>query len=97
MANRLSYELRADGVLYSLQGNISILVKRKSPSRVQVELGREDTLIPPESGDLGTPKAYRAQSCRRRTDRHLSPCRGQPEEGRPDPARVYTRGGAKQR
>jgi len=54
VTNRLSYELRADGVLYSLQGNISILVKRKSSSRVQVELWREDTLISPESGDLGT-------------------------------------------
>ena len=54
MANRLTYELRSDGVLYSLHGGISALVKRKSPTRVQVELWREDALIPPESGDLGT-------------------------------------------
>lgn len=54
MANRLSYELRSDGILYSLHGGINALVKRKSPTRVQVELWREDTLIPPESGDLGT-------------------------------------------
>ena len=54
MANILSYELRSDGILYSLHGGISALVKRKSPSRVQVELWKDDTLVPPESGDLGT-------------------------------------------
>jgi hypothetical protein len=54
LANRLSYELRSDGILYSLHGGINALVKRKSPTRVQVELWREDTLVPPESGDLGT-------------------------------------------
>jgi hypothetical protein len=54
VANKLSYELRSDGVLYSLQGGISALIKRKRPSRVRVELWREDTLIAPETGDLGT-------------------------------------------
>ncbi|MDQ4042522.1 MAG: hypothetical protein M3118_01720, partial [Actinomycetota bacterium] len=54
MSNKLSYELRSDGILYSLKGGIGALIKRKSPSRVQVELWREDVLIPPESGDLGT-------------------------------------------
>jgi hypothetical protein len=52
--NKLTYELRSDGVLYSLHSGISALIKRKSPSRVQVELWRGDMLVPPESGDLGT-------------------------------------------
>jgi hypothetical protein len=54
VVNSLSYELRSDGVLYSLHGGISALVKRKSPSRMQVELWKEDLLVPPETGDLGT-------------------------------------------
>ena len=54
MANKLTYELCSDGVLYSLHSGISALIKRKSPSRVHVELWKEDTLLPPESGDLAT-------------------------------------------
>jgi hypothetical protein len=52
MANELTYELRSDGVLYTLDDSISALIKRKSPSRVQIELWRGDALVPPESGDL---------------------------------------------
>ena len=54
MANRLFYDLRSDGVLYSLGDSISALVKRKSPTRVQVEMWKKDELLAPETGDLGT-------------------------------------------
>jgi hypothetical protein len=54
VTNELSYELRSDGILYALDGDIKVLVKRKSPSRVQVELWRGDVLVAPESGDLCT-------------------------------------------
>ncbi len=52
--DRLRYELRSDGILYHLSGGIRALVKRKSPTRVQVELWRGDVLVAPETGDLGT-------------------------------------------
>jgi hypothetical protein len=52
--NRLLYDLRSDGVLYSLGGSISALVKRKSPTRAQIEMWREDVLLAPETGDLGS-------------------------------------------
>jgi hypothetical protein len=60
VANELTYELRSDSVLYTLGDSISALIKRKSPSRVQVELWRKDALVPPESGDLGT-SAFRSK------------------------------------
>ncbi|MBX6764770.1 MAG: hypothetical protein IRY88_14005 [Rubrobacteraceae bacterium] len=60
MAEKLSYETRSDGVLYSLSGGIKALLRRKSASRVRVELWRGDTLIPPESGDLDS-SAFRCR------------------------------------
>ena len=54
MDNRLVYDLRSDGVLYSLGGSINALVKRKSPTRVRIEMWKEDVLLAPETGDLGT-------------------------------------------
>ena len=45
MANRLLYDLRSDGVLYSLAGSISALVKRKSPTRTQVEMWRSAAFL----------------------------------------------------
>ena len=58
--NKLIYELRSDGILYSLKDSISTLVKRKSPTRVQVEMWKNEVLLAPESGDLGT-SAFRAK------------------------------------
>jgi hypothetical protein len=50
----LEYELRDDGVLYSLRGNVRVKVQRRSPARVRVTMQKENTYIPPETGDLGT-------------------------------------------
>jgi hypothetical protein len=54
LAEPLSYELRADGVLYSLHDGVKLKVQRKSASRARVSLQRGNTIIPPETGDLGT-------------------------------------------
>jgi len=54
LAESLVYELRSDGVLYTLHGGLKVKVQRKGRSRVRVSLGRGNTIIPPETGDLGT-------------------------------------------
>jgi hypothetical protein len=51
---KLDYELRDDGVVYALRGGVRVKVQRRSPARVRVTMQRENTYIPPESGDLGT-------------------------------------------
>jgi hypothetical protein len=50
----LDYELRDDGVIYELNGGVRVKVQRRSPARVRVTMQRENTYIPPETGDLGT-------------------------------------------
>jgi hypothetical protein len=50
----LEYELREDGVLYVLSDDVKVKVQRKSPSRARVSMQRDNTIIPPETGDLGT-------------------------------------------
>src|SRR5919202_4239265 len=50
----LAYELRDDGVLYTLHDGVRVKVQRKGQSRVRVSLQRDNTIIPPETGDLGT-------------------------------------------
>jgi hypothetical protein len=50
----LAYELRDDGVLYTLRGDVRVKVQRRSPARVRVTMQRGNTYIPPETGDLGT-------------------------------------------
>ena len=53
-ANRLRFDLRSDGILYYLSGGIRALVKQKSPTRVQIQMWRDDVLFAPETGDLGS-------------------------------------------
>ena len=50
----LEYELRNDGVLYTLGGDVRVKVQRKSASRVMILMQRGGVIIPPETGDLGT-------------------------------------------
>ena len=50
----LDYELRNDGVLYTIGGGVRVKVQRKSASRVRVSMQRGGVIIPPETGDLGT-------------------------------------------
>ena len=50
----LAYELRDDGVLYTLGDGLRIKVQRRSPTRVQVVMLRDQVIIPPETGDLNT-------------------------------------------
>ena len=50
----LEYELRDDAVLYTLGGGLRIRVQRKSPARVRVTMQRDEVIVPPETGDLGT-------------------------------------------
>jgi hypothetical protein len=50
----LAYELRDDGVLYSLDDDVKVKVQRKGKSRVRVSMQRGDLLVAPETGDLGT-------------------------------------------
>lgn len=56
----LEYELRDDGVLYRLDRGVQLKVQRKSASRVRVSMQRENAIVPPETGDLGT-SAFRAR------------------------------------
>lgn len=50
----LDYELKDYGVLYRLADGISAVVSRKSAQRVEVKMQRGNTLLFPETGDLGT-------------------------------------------
>jgi len=50
----LAYELRDDAVFYTLSGGLRIKVQRKSPARVRVTMQRDQVIVPPETGDLGT-------------------------------------------
>jgi hypothetical protein len=50
----LAYELRDDGVLYSLHDDIKVKVQPRGASRVRVSLQHGNMIIPPETGDLGT-------------------------------------------
>jgi hypothetical protein len=50
----LEYELRDDGVLYTLGDGVKVKVQRKSASRVRVSMQRDNIVVPPETGDLGT-------------------------------------------
>ncbi len=50
----LAYETRADGVLYTLEGGLTVKLQRRSQSRVRVSMERDNVIVPPETGDLGT-------------------------------------------
>ena len=50
----LAYELRNDGVLYTLSDGMRIQVQWKSSARVKVTMQRGTVIVPPETGDLGT-------------------------------------------
>ena len=50
----LEYELRNDGVLYTLGDGVRVKVRRKSASRVRISMQRDKVIIPPETGDLYT-------------------------------------------
>jgi hypothetical protein len=54
LGDSLAYELRDDGVLYSLHDGVQVKVQPKGASRVRVSLQHGNTIIPPETGDLGT-------------------------------------------
>jgi hypothetical protein len=56
----LQYELRDEGVLYRLSGDVRVKVQRKSASRTKVTMQRENAIAPPETGDLGT-SGFRAR------------------------------------
>lgn len=49
----LDYELRDDGVLYSLPGNIKVRVQGNSCRKATVSLERDGAIVPPETGNLG--------------------------------------------
>lgn len=50
----LEYELRDDGVLYVLGDGVRLKAQGKSPSRTKVSMQRNNIIVPPETGDLGT-------------------------------------------
>lgn len=50
----LAYELRDDAVLYTLSDGMRVKVQRKSSARVRVTMQRDEVIVPPETGDLGT-------------------------------------------
>ena len=50
----LAYETKPDGVLYTLKDGVLVKVRRKGSSRVRVTMQRDEIVIPPETGDLGT-------------------------------------------
>ena len=56
----LEYELRDDGVLYVLGDEVKLKVQRRSASRVTVSMQRNNIIVPPETGDLGT-STFRAR------------------------------------
>jgi len=48
------YEVRGDGLLFHLQNEVRSLVRYASATRVEVEMWREDTLLPPDTGNINT-------------------------------------------
>ncbi len=54
MAESLAYELRDDGVLYTLGDGLRVKVQKKGKSRVRISMQRNGVIIPPETGDLDT-------------------------------------------
>ena len=52
MANELNYELRDDGILFTLRGNINALVALRTTVRHRVTLWAGEKLLPPDVGDL---------------------------------------------
>ena len=52
MANELNYELRDDGILFTLRGNINALVASRTTVRHRVTLWAGEKLLPPDVGDL---------------------------------------------
>ena len=52
MAEELGYELRDDGILFSLRDGIKALVASRSALNQSVELWKDEKLLPPDVGDL---------------------------------------------
>src|SRR5215203_4542892 len=52
----LDYELRDDGVLYTLDDGTRVKVQGNSPRSVTVSLQKDEAIVPPETGNLGGSK-----------------------------------------
>src|SRR5688572_19066656 len=52
----LNYELRDDGVLYTLDDGTRVKVQGNSPRSVTVSLQKGQAIVPPETGNLGGSK-----------------------------------------
>jgi hypothetical protein len=52
----LNYQLRDDGVLYTLDGGTRVKVQGNNPRSVTVSLQKEEAIVPPETGNLGGSK-----------------------------------------
>jgi len=52
LANELNYEVRDDGILFTLRDNINALVAYRTTVRHRVELWQDEKLLPPDVGDL---------------------------------------------
>ena len=52
----LNYELRDDGVIYTLDDGTRVKVQGNNPRSVTVSLQKEEAIVPPETGNLGGSK-----------------------------------------
>src|SRR5919107_245638 len=52
----LDYELRGDGVIYTLDDGTRVKVQGNNPRSVTVSLQKEEAIVPPETGNLGGSK-----------------------------------------